>query len=150
MELTTASAVINFAMELEDRSVKFYEELARRYRENRENRETFLSFVKENKKNKVLIKRVYNEVISDALEACFSFEGLNTDDYLIEIELAEGTSYPDALRKALDIEEKIQKSYLDVAEKSKSLLADVPRAFERIAKKRNERRSKLKSLYNKL
>ena len=144
MELTTASAVISFAMELEDRSVKFYEELARRYKENKE---IFSSFVKENRKNKVLIKRTYYETISDALETCFSIEHPNIDDYLIEIELAGDENYPDALRKALDMEQKIQKFYLDVAKKSKSLLADVSRVFERIARKRNERRLKLKSLF---
>ena len=50
------------------------------------------------------------------------------------------------LRKALDIEERIGKFYSDAAEKSKGLLADVPRAFERIARKRQERKEKLQSL----
>jgi hypothetical protein len=35
---------------------------------------------------------------------------------------------------------------LDAAEQSKSLMADVPRAFNQIAKKRGERLSKLKSM----
>lgn len=144
MQLTTASAVINFAEELENKSAKFYEGLAQKYEEYKE---TFLSFVKENKKNKLLMQRSYNEVISDALETGFSFEGLGVDDYLIEVSLTEDESLPDALKKALDVEEKIQKFYLDAAEKSKSLMADVPRALERIGKKRDERKKRIKSIF---
>jgi len=144
MELTTASAVINFAEKLEDNSAKFYEDLAQRYAESSE---FFLSFVTENKKNKTMIKRTYNEVISDALEACFLFEGLNAGDYLIETTLIEGKNYADSLKVAMNVEEKIQGFYLKTAEQSKPFLADVSRVFERIAKKRNERKLKLKSLY---
>lgn len=48
------------------------------------------------------------------------------------------------------MEEKIQKYYLDSAEESKSLMADIPRVFERIAKKRDKRMMQLESFYNKL
>jgi rubrerythrin len=144
MQLQTASQVINFAVELEDKSAKFYEELAEKFKQHKE---FFLSFVKENKKNKLLVQRVYNEVVSDALETGFSFEDLGIDDYLIEINLAEDVSLPDVLKKALDIEAKIERFYLNAAKKSKSFLADVPRVFEKIGKKRDERKEKLKSLW---
>jgi rubrerythrin len=144
MQLQTASQVINFAVELEDKSAKFYEDLAEKFKQHRE---IFLSFVKENKKNKLLVQRVYNEVVSDALETGFSFEDLGIDDYLIEINLAEDISLPDVLKKALDIEAKIERFYLNAAKKSKSFLADVPRVFEKIGKKRDERKEKLKSLW---
>ena len=143
MHLQTASQVINYAVELEDKSTKFYEDLAEKFEEQRE---TSLSLAKENKKNKLLIQRTYNEVVSDALETGFSFGGLYTDDYLIEINLTQNENYSDALSKSLEIEEKIQKFYVNTAEKSKSFLADVPRIFEKIAKKRDERKEKLKSL----
>jgi len=143
MELNTASETINFAVKLENDSAKFYENVAQRYAEGRE---VFRSFAVENKRNRTLVGRAYYEVISDALEACFSFEGLNTDDYLIETELIEDTSYSDMLRMAIEIEDRIQRFYLDAAERSKSLMADVPRAFERVAKKRSERKLKLRSL----
>lgn len=143
MQLQTASQVINFAVELEDKSVEFYEDLAEKFKQYKE---VFLSFVKENKKNKLLVQRVYNEVVSDALETGFSFEDLGVDDYLIEIDLAEDVSLPDVLKKALDIEAKIERFYLNATKKSKSFLADVPRVFEKIGKKRDERKEKLKSL----
>jgi hypothetical protein len=143
MQLQTASEVINFAVELEDKSAKFYEDLAEKFKQYKE---VFLSFVKENKKNKLLVQRVYNEVVSDALETGFSFEDLGVDDYLIEINLAEDVSLADVLKKALDIEAKIERFYSNATKKSKSFLADVPRVFERIGKKRDERKEKLKSL----
>jgi hypothetical protein len=46
----------------------------------------------------------------------------------------------------MEIEEKIIKFYSDAAEQSKSLMADVPRAFRMVAKKRGRRQSTLQSL----
>ena len=145
MKLQTASEVISFAVELEDKSAKFYESLAEKFKDYRE---TFLSFVKENKKNKMLVQRAYNEVISDALETGFSFEGLDKDTYLIETNLSQDENLTSLINKALDMEEKIKRFYLNAAKKSESLLADVPRVFEKIARKRAERKEKLKLLFN--
>ena len=145
MKLQTASEVISFAVELEDKSAKFYESLAEKFKDYRE---TFLSFVKENKKNKMLVQRAYNEVISDALETGFSFEGLDTDGYSIETNLSQDENLTSLINKALDMEEKIKRFYLGAAKKSESLLADVPRVFEKIARKRAERKEKLKLLFN--
>ena len=47
---------------------------------------------------------------------------------------------------ALAIEDKIIGCYNDGAEQSKSLLADVPRNFKIVARKRNNRIPRLKSL----
>ena len=46
----------------------------------------------------------------------------------------------------MEIEEKSIEFYSAAAEQSKSLMADVPRAFAIIAKKRDNRRAILKSL----
>jgi len=143
MQLTTASQVVNFARELEGRSVKLYEDLAQVYKEHRE---AFLSLARENKKNKLRVQRVYSEVVSDALETGFSFEGLNPEDYSIRTELIENNSYFDRIETVTDAEEKIQEFYLEAAKQSKSFLTDISRAFEMMAKKRIERRLKLRLL----
>ena len=139
--LHTASEVISFTKKLENESVKFYEDLSQRYAKDKD---VFVSFAEENRKNVVQIERVYYGVISDAIEGCFAFD-INPDDYAFKTELAEGTSYSDALDKAIELEEKIGEFYTVAAEQSKSLMADVPRAFEMVAKKRNNRKGKLKS-----
>jgi hypothetical protein len=140
MELNTAAAVIRFATEVEEKSAKFYDDCAKRYRENAE---TFLSFVRENKKNVVFVKRAYYGVISDALEACFSFEGLKADEFLFKVEFDEKADLSDILDMSLGMEDKIQKFYQKAGELSEKLLADVPRALKKIAEKREERKNKL-------
>jgi len=142
MEINTASAAISFASKLEEDSANFYEDLHQRYPKSKD---VFLTFAKENRKNVVQIERAYYGVITDALEGCFAFN-INSDEYTLKTELAEEASFPDALDKAVEIEEKMIKFYSDAAEQSKSLMADVPRAFTLIAMKREGRVSKLKSL----
>ena len=145
MELNTASQVISFAKKLEEDGVRFYEGLAQRCTKGRE---TLLSFAQENRRNVVQIERTYYGVITDALEGCFSFR-INPDGYTFKTELAENARYPDALNQAVKMEEKIVEFYSDAAEQSKSLLADVPRVFTMVAKKRGNRISKLGSLLRK-
>jgi rubrerythrin len=142
MKLNTASAVISFAKELEENSIKYYENSIQKYTQDKE---TFLAFIKENKRNIVLVQRVYYEGITDAIEGCFSFEGLDTDNYIFNQKLSADASYSNVLESAIEMEEKIQKFYLDSAEMSKSLLADIPRLFERIAKKKGKRKIEIKS-----
>lgn len=145
MEINTASATISFAKKLEEDSAKFYEDLSQRYAKDED---VLLSFAKENRKNIVQVERAYYGVITDAIEGCYAFN-INPDDYAFKTELAEGASYSDALGKAVEMEEKIIKFYSDAAEQSKSLMADVPRAFMLIARKRGERQAKLRSLRGK-
>jgi len=142
MILNTASATVSFAKKLEDESATFYEDLARRYAKDED---SFLSFAKENKKNVTQIQRTYYGVITDAIEGCFAFN-IDSEAYVIETTLAGNASYSDALDKAIKLEEKIGKFYLDAAEQSKPLMADLPRLFVLIAKKRDSRIAKLKEL----
>jgi rubrerythrin len=142
MKLQTASSVISFARELEGESVKFYEDLAQRFAEGED---SFLSFARENRKYIVQIERAYYGVITDAIEGCFAFD-MESDGYAIETALAEKTGYSDALSQAIEMEETMVKFYTDAAEQSQSLMADVPRAFMLIVRKRNDRLAKLRSL----
>ena len=142
MMLHTCSEVISFARQLENESASFYENLSQKYAKDED---LFLSFAKENKKNIVQIERSYYGVISDAIEGCFAFD-TNPVEYTFETELVENAGYSDALNRAVEIEEKIIKFYSDAAEQSKSLMADVPRSFILVAKKRSNRISKLRSL----
>jgi rubrerythrin len=142
----TASTTISFAEKLEDDSSKFYKQLAEKHMENKE---LFLSFAEECRKNKVLVTRTYQETITDALEACF-IKGVNLNDYMAETILAEDANYSTALKMAIELEEKAGKFYLDIAERSESLLATIPRAFRKVAERRNNRKLKLKSLLESL
>jgi len=142
MRLKTASSVISFARKLENESAKFYQDLSQKYTGGED---IFLSFAKENSKNVVQIERAYYGVITDAIEGCFAFD-MESDEYTVETALAENASYTDALDKAIDLEEKIGGFYSGAAEQSKALMADVPRAFMLIVKKRAKREQELRSL----
>jgi len=142
MKLSTASEAISFLRELEEKAAKFYEELSQRYPEGKD---VFLSFAKENRKYFNQIQRAYYSVITDAIEGCFAFD-LETDDYALDMHLTEDTSYHSAVTKALALEETTIQFYDIAAGQSMSLLADVPRNFKIVARKRKDRIQKLKSL----
>ena len=145
MKLHTASEVISFARELENESTKFYQDLSEKYAQDKD---VFLSFAEENRKNVKQVERVYYGVITDAIEGCFAFS-VDSDDYRFDATLGEKASYSDALNKAVEIEEKMVRFYSDAAEQSESLLADIPRTFMMIAKRRNNRMAKLSGLFGK-
>jgi rubrerythrin len=145
MNLHTASEVISFAKELENESARFYQDLSLKYAKDED---VFLSFVKENGKNVIQIERAYYGVISDAIEGCFAFD-ISPDEYEFKTELPAKASYSDALERAVEIEGMMIRFYSDAAEQSNSLLADVPRVFKMVVKKREQREPKLRSLLGK-
>jgi hypothetical protein len=142
MNLRTASETLSFLRELEEKAALFYEELAGRFPENKED---FLAFAKESRKFNKQIQMAYQSVITDAIEGCYAFD-LETDHYAFEADLPSTAGIAEAATKALIIEEKIVACYTVGAEQSGSLLADVPRNFKIVVKKRNNRLEKLKSL----
>ena len=142
MRIHTASETISVLREFEEQAAAFYEDLARRYSENKD---LWLSYAKENRKYFTQIQRVYYSVITDAIEGCFAFD-LETDDYKLDTKLPENTNYSEALDKVVKMEEKMFHFYTTAAEQSMSLMADVPRNMKIVARKRNERIEKLKSL----
>jgi len=143
MENLTASSIISYVQSLEDGSAAFYGELAERFKGHRD---SFAAFAAESKKNKVTVVRTYQETITDALEACFCFEGLELASYAVDTALAEGVSLTDALNVAIELEDAAIRFYLEVAERSEALLATIPRAFKRVARKRSKRKDCLEAL----
>ena len=142
MKLHTASETVSFIKELEEQSAQFYEDVAQRYPESQD---ALLAYGRENKKYLTQIQRAYYSVITDAIEGGYAFD-LEADDHALDTELSEEASYSDALDKAVEIEEKIIKFYTVATEQSMSLMADVPRNFKIVTKKRRSRIPKLKSL----
>jgi len=143
MGISTCSGAISLSRELENESAKFYQELAKSYEQDKD---LFLNFAKENAKYVIQIERTYYGVITDAIEGCFAFD-LNPEDYKVGAVPAKDATYANVLKEALAMEEMIVRFYQVAAEQSKHLMADVPRTFTLVAKKRNERIQKLKSLH---
>lgn len=146
MKLITASAAISYVTEVEEKSAKLYEDLAQRYQKERE---TFLAIAKENRQNRISIERAYYEVITDAFEAGFCLEDVDTENYGIKTELPKYLSYPDALKKLIELEEKTKRFQLDVSRKIGSLLPDVSVSFQRVGNRRTARIEKLRTILGK-
>jgi len=143
----TASAIMTFTEKLEDYSATLYQEFGERYPESRD---LFFSFAEESKKNKTLIVRTYQETITDALEACFCFRGMNLAKYSLNASPSKHAKYVDALKSALQLEEKATEFYCEVARLSENLLATIPRVFKKTAERRKIRQQVLRSLAEKI
>ena len=143
----TASTIMTFSDRLEDEASNFYSKIAEKYQENRD---IFLSFIKESKKNKILLRRTYQETVTDALETGFSFRGLDLSNYEPDMELPTGVEYRHVFKKAIQIEDNTSQFYTEVAERSKSLLATIPRAFKKVADMRKKRKLLLQEIINDL
>ena len=142
MRLQTASQLIAFAKQLETESADFYKNLLDRFHEEKA---FFDTLIKENMNFVSRIETVYYEVISDAIEGCFAFD-LDTNLYEIGQVLTSDSMVPDVLRQAISIEERIIAFYDNSIDQSQGLLADIPRAFKSVVKKRTDRKLKLEEL----
>lgn len=143
MELNTTSAVLTFYAQLGGKAAQFYEHLAKRYPEVKE---TFLALARETEKHRESVLRAYREAITDAFETGFSFTGLNEGNYRIETESTEDVSFSDAVRRAIEIEEKIHRFCIIVSDKSRGLQSDISHVFERAAKRSVEHKLTLEAL----
>jgi hypothetical protein len=142
MKLCTASETLSFMRELEEKAAQFYEGLADKFPENADN---FNAFAKESRTFNKQVQMAYQSVITDAIEGCYAFD-LESDDYTFDTDLSDDASLKDAAKKALEIEDKIVECYTVGTKQSESLLADVPRNFKIVIKKRKNRLDTLKSL----
>jgi len=131
---------MTLAHKMETGGAVYYEALAKK---NAADAEILQGFAKENKKFEQQIDRAYYGVITDALEGGYALN-LEADGYTLKTDLP--AKYADALKQALAIEEKTIDFYNKAAEQSQALMADVPRNFSLIAKKRETRKAKLQEL----
>lgn len=138
MKLRTASETLSFLRELEEKEAKFFEEIAEKFKEKEAD---FLNLAKENRKFNAQIQMAYQSVITDAIEGCYAFD-LDAEQYTFDPEPVQNLS--EAVQEILAIEEKILSCYEKGREQSKSLLADVPRNFKIVSRKRMQRMEKIK------
>lgn len=140
MELRTASQAFSTAKTLEAESASYYESLAAEFSEHAE---LFGALAKENHRFVTQIERVYYGVITDAIEGGFAFD-MDVDEYTFD------TAVPDdvasAAARALEIEDKIIGFYTQAADQSRALMADLPRAFDQVVKRRRRRLPELEKL----
>ena len=142
MVVTTASATLSLARKLETDEAVFCEELARAYPQGAE---PFLALAKENRKYITHFERAYYSVITDAIEGGYAFN-LQEEEWELDTTLAGNESFAEAVRRVQEMDDVITRFYTVAAEQSKGLMADVPKAFLYIVRKRKEREERLKAL----
>lgn len=142
MKLCTASETISFIREFENQAADFYQSLAGQIPSQKD---SFEKIANENRKFAKQIQMAYQSVITDAIEGCYAFD-IERDDWVFDTEAPGGGDLGAAAAKAKALEEKIIAFYTLAAEQSGSLLADVPRTFKLVVKKRNKRLDGLNSL----
>jgi hypothetical protein len=142
MNINTISEGITLSRKLETESAAFYENLALRYPQSAQ---IFLSFAQENKKNVIQIERTYYGVITDAIEGCFALD-IDPADFVLATNVSDQAGYPDVINLAVKIEEQIIGYYSLAAEQSKPLMADIPRVFIQLTRKRQNRIPLIKAL----
>ena len=138
----TASAIISFSERLEDSSAAFYHALAAKFPEHASD---LRKYADDCGKHKVQVVRTYQETVTDALETGYSFEGINLGAYTVDVADVPG-DLAAAVAKAVELETKAIAFYTDVAVASESLLATIPRAFARVAKRRARRKAALEGM----
>ncbi len=134
MKIQTASQAITFSKELEEKGADFYKKAGEKFEQARD---LFETFAKENNKFFQQINRAYVSVITDAIEGCYAVD-IETKDYEVDTEIPD--SFEETVKKALEMEKKIIEYYELAAKQSGSLMADVPRTFKIVARKRKQNR----------
>jgi len=141
MRLNTASEVISLSRRLEEEGAELYEKMAQ---QRPDDAETLGAFARENRRFVTQVERAYYGVISDALEGGFAFD-LEADDFEIGTDTAGAVAGGD-VKAAAAMEERMIRFYEEAAEQSQSLMADLPRAFRLVVKKRRRRLESLSAL----
>ena len=140
MELKTASSVISYIETIESQSAVWYTNLARNHPDFDS---LFSTFAADNKKHAKRLKKAYYSGVTDALETNFSFQGL---DATVEVPDTGETAAPEELlARILEMEKSIQSFYQQATHLSRDLLADLPRAMERVVRARDKRLDELQA-----
>ncbi len=134
MELKTASSVMNYISSIEAQSADWYIKHAPNHADVDQ---LLTGFAVENKKFGKRLKKAYYSGVTDALETNFSFQGLAAT---VEIPKSTDSASPiELLTLSLELEKRIQSFYLQAANLCRDLLADLPRAMDRVVRAREKR-----------
>jgi hypothetical protein len=140
--INTCSALISFFGNFEEQVSDFYTKLSDQFPDQKD---IFFSLSKQNIKHKNLVERVYREVITDAIEACF-ISDINEEDYEINTNIPDNITYRDALKIAKELEKVNYKFCKDAAQGTKGLLADITQAFRRITREKEKRLNQISKM----
>jgi len=150
MKLTQFGTALKFAMGQEARAMEIYEE-AGCGAAGAPARELFASVASSAKRRKSLLERLYREnTYSDMDTGIFEpLAGLNDTDYVIARKSAGEDGASDILKSAIELQDTIERFYLDLAEQLKSRRSGLSRELVKAVRESSEDKLRLKSLQQK-
>lgn len=142
MELGTFGAVFTFAIQLEKKSSKFYEE-AVSVLESPEAKKLFTLLGTGVRKRKKKVEKTRQEFIRECI--LVHVTGLKRSDYEVKVGSLQCIGDQQLLETALELEENSYRFYKEAS--TKIGLPDVGRVFKRLAKENSDRQLQLESLH---
>jgi len=143
-ELTTFGAVLGFAINMESRVEKFYEDAAQNPNCS-ETRVYFASLAEQAKRHRMILERTRRENVAEMILEPIT--GLKTGDYLTDVKPSKRLDYLDVIRLGLELQRKAERFYLDSS--GRISLVEAARIFRRLAKEAAGREAELKALLDK-
>ena len=143
MELLTFSAVLSFAIGMEEKAESFYRKVAE-HGEWGSMSDTFSALARQNESHRSRVVATRQENVTEmVLEP---INDLDSSGYEVDVDLTPEMDCAQILVLAIEVERKAQGFYTDASEKAKHLLAGVARSFTRLAKEKARRLRQLEAL----
>jgi len=143
MDFKDIDDIIAYAIEKEDEAEKFYLEAASQS-DFTGARQLFEDFAREENKHKVMLEKMDKGQIQSFVPE--TVPDLKRSDYLIDMSYEKGMGFADILRLAMKREEKANKLYLDLAQKTDD--TDVKKLFQKLAQEESKHKYGLESMYD--
>ena len=134
--LTTFSAILTFAVDLEDKSAQFYDAAAK---VGDDLADTFENYSRRSAKRKQRMVAVRQDNITEMVLEPIT--GLDSDNYALNVTAPSDRAH--ALAQALEIEGRLKRFYVEAEPKLN--VTEPRRAFQKMAQENDERLSELKA-----
>lgn len=142
MELTTFTMVLRFTLQLEDQTTQFYRDAALSIKFIQA-KDLFAKLAENSQKRKRELEKTARESVDHSLLEPVS--GLFEETYAVKTTYSEEMSAADILTMAKQLEDRMQKFYLEAGEKIK-FISNVSRVYKRYAQDRAKSIEALQSL----
>ncbi len=117
MEKKEFNDILNFAVEREEEAIKFYQDLQDMV-QFKEKQELLKEFEAIERSHVVILENIRKKTFVDLYSPPVEVQDLAISDYLVEVPPTENMSYQDILIIAMKREEKANKLYSDLAERT--------------------------------
>lgn len=134
MELGTLGAILRFALELEEKTLGFYQEATRQVGQP-QLQELFREYARRGRRRRELLQRTRREDTAEMILEPIT--GFFSEDYEPDCDLPSGAGSAKVLEKALALEKKTARFYEVAA--SKVGIIEVTRAFRKLGRENAER-----------